>query len=215
MKTAFTSLALALLPVFAAANHNPSPYFAPTPLELIAFEPQGIDRGVVLFFETAVEWQTDSYTIQRSSDGTDWEAIGSLEAGGNHVGPRRYVFVDEAPYAGNNFYRVVSRDFAGETGISDYVDLEYTGAYDPMVYPNPAVPGSDINVRFDGFENQEMQVELIDLNGRRLERRSFGLTEGPNVVTFPAPNVRNGVYLVRVFVDDYPVTSYRLMMAAS
>ena len=196
-----------------ASDTDPSPYFIPSTIELLAFEGRGIDDGVVLYWETSAEWQSDAYIVERSSDGRDWEAIGQLEAAGNHVGPRRYLYVDQTPFAGNNFYRLVERDYLGEGKVSDMIDIVYDGAYDPAVFPNPVRPSQDINVRMFGFENQEMQVELISVDGRRIGRRSFDMTEGENRVSWPAPNVRAGLYFVRVFIDDYPVTTYRLMIA--
>ena len=217
MKTAFTT-ALALLLAASTAmatGTDPihSPYFSPDPIQLDAFEGRGIDEGVILFWETLVEWQADSYTVERSSDGTDWTPIGDLPAGGNNVGARTYLFVDEAPYIGMNHYRLVQRNYLGEVRVSDYLDIQYDGMYDPAVFPNPAPANGMFNVRFFGFENQELQIDVIDVNGRRLDRRSFDLTEGRNVLNMPVPAyLNNGLYFLRLSVDDYPVTTYRVMV---
>ena len=211
LATALTFSAVGATPS-SAVGSDPSPYFAPQPIDLRAFEGRGMDEGVILYWETDTEWQADSYVVERSNDGTDWEVVGSLDAAGNHVGERRYVFVDETPYAGMNFYRLVARDFLGEARVSDYLDIEYNGAYDPAVFPNPVESGRSVNLRFHGFENQELQAELIDMSGRRLLRESFDLTEGPNQLDMYVPRVEEGMYFLRVFVDDYPVTTYRLMV---
>jgi len=173
-----------------------------------------LDEGVVLFWETDVEWQTESFTVERSGDGVNFEAIGALEGGGNTVGARRYVFVDESPFAGLNFYRLVSRDYLGEPHVSSYLDIDYDGMFDPAVFPNPVAAGQQLNVRFYGFENQELQVELIDPSGRRLNRQSFDLVEGENLVSVDTPATAEGLYFVRLFVDDYPVTAYRVLFPA-
>ena len=217
MKTSFTFFLAALLTsagVSAAPEGpgDPSPYFSADPIQLLSFEGRGMDEGVILYWSTSTEWQADSYVVERSNDGTDWEVVGSLEAAGNHIGPRRYVFVDDTPYAGMNFYRLIQRDYLGEATVSDYVDVEYRGDYDAAVFPNPARSGGPLNLRFYGFENQELQAEVIDMDGRRLLRESYDLTEGPNQLDMRLPDVTDGIYFVRLFVDDYPVTTYRLMV---
>lgn len=216
MRTTFTLALLSLLSSAAnpayAAEPSPSPYFATEPVQLLAFEGRGMDEGIVLYWETATEWQSEAYVVERSNDGTDWRPVGTLAAAGNHVGQRRYVFVDDTPYAGMNFYRLVQRDYLGEARVSDYLDVEYHGDYDPAVFPNPARSGQPINLRFWGFENQELQAELIDMDGRRRLRQSYDLTEGPNQLDLELPDVRDGIYFVRVFVDDFPVTTYRLLV---
>ena len=190
-----------------------SPYFTPEPIQLDAFEARGIDEGVILYWDTVVEWEADSYIVERSSDGTDWTPIGELAAGGNNIGQRSYLFVDETPFIGMNHYRLVQRDYYGNARVSDYLDIQYDGMYDPAIFPNPVPANGIVNVRFYGFENQELQIDFIDLNGRRLDRRSFDLTEGPNTLQMPTPpSIRNGMYLVRLSVDDYPVTSYRVLV---
>lgn len=213
MKTAFTLLVALLLAFDTTRATEPSPYFTASPIELLAFEGRGIDNGVMLFWETSVEWQADAFIVERSADGTDWDPIGTLEAGGNNVGARRYVFLDETPFAGMNFYRLVQRDYLGDARVSDYVDIEYFGDYDPVVFPNPVAPGNPLYVNFFGFENQELQVEVIDQMGRRVDRRSFDLTEGQNRVDMPLDGTSRGLYYVRLFVDDYPVTTYRVVVS--
>ncbi len=215
MKTIFTLLAALLLltpATNASVEPHPSPYFTSQPIHLLAFEARGLDEGVILFWETQEEWQADSYTIERSADGATWQSIGQLEAGGNNTSLRRYVFVDRTPYMGANYYRLVATDYTGDSHVSSYLDMEYDGAFDPAIFPNPVRAAGQLNVRLFGFENQEAQLELIDLNGRRYDRQSFNLAEGENLLPMELPHVSNGLYFVRIFVDDYPVTTYRVLI---
>ena len=215
MKKIYTSLCILLSSAAIAAPHNdddPSPYFANTPIDLLAFEGRGIAEGVMLFWETSTEWQADSYVVQRSADGLSWEDAGTLEAGGNSVAQRQYTYVDQTPYAGVNFYRLIQRDYLGEERVTDYIDIDYDGRFDSALFPNPIATEQQINLRFYGFENQELQTELVDMSGRRLGRQTFDLTEGENLLPLENRARRPGMYFVQVYADDYPVTSYRLIV---
>jgi hypothetical protein len=67
------------------------------------------------------------------------------------------------------------------------------------IYPNPA--SVKIFIKIDSREATTIQVELIDLLGKRLIERSMDLTVGQNVKEIGLENITNGIYMVRMTMN--------------
>ena len=64
------------------------------------------DHTITLNWNTQMEMNFSHFTIERSADGANWEAIGTDQAKGNSAVQTDYDFTDEQPLAGTNFYRL-------------------------------------------------------------------------------------------------------------
>ena len=98
---------------------------SPLPVELASFaafaktDDDG-DAYVELTWATTAERYSAYFEVQRSGDGTAWEAIGTVDAAGERVGRRDYGFADRHPLPGVSYYRLgqVDRDGAAAYGSS-------------------------------------------------------------------------------------------------
>lgn len=72
----------------------------------------------------------------------------------------------------------------------------YTGTIHLSSYPNPFTGGGTLYI--DSKENQVVDLEVVDISGRRIATRKVSLIAGKNTVPLQAQSWPRGVYMVRV-----------------
>lgn len=115
-----------------------------------------------------VEWEMDNesgvkrYDVEKSSDGMKFKIAGVQVATGNNNLKNFYLFRDESPSGGNNFYRICTVAENGDTRYSQIIKVSIgKGNAGYVLYPNPVLDGT-IQLQ---FINQPQGVyKLIILN---------------------------------------------------
>jgi hypothetical protein len=67
------------------------------------------------------------------------------------------------------------------------------------VYPNPA--NEYINIAFDVLQKGNAEIQILDLQGRLINKKIMGIGEGVNVMAMDVSGYTPGVYMVRILVD--------------
>jgi hypothetical protein len=116
------------------------------PVELISFSGKKEDGDVYLNWQTASEINSDFYDVLRSSDGEHFESLGRLDAAHNSTKIMSYNFIDPAPKAGVNYYRLTEYDFDGKHQDSKVVAIDIEDKMDVVtqIYPNPTKGSSTL-----------------------------------------------------------------------
>ena len=112
------------------------------PVELTKFEARKDGSNALLTWRTASEINNSHFMIERSEDGERFETIGKVAGAGTSVIERSYVFQDESPSNGINYYRLAQYDFDGAVTRSDIRTVEFGyigGSGSISIYPNPVV----------------------------------------------------------------------------
>ncbi len=112
-------------------------YTQPLPVTLLNFTAAKKATYNVLQWTTTREENAAVFFIERSSNGTAYESIGSVAAKGNTTGENNYAFNDLHPLKQNNFYRLRMADKDGKTNYSPVRLITAGGAADILIYPNP------------------------------------------------------------------------------
>ncbi|KAF5028861.1 hypothetical protein DSECCO2_654630 [anaerobic digester metagenome] len=113
----------------------------PLPVSFIGFYGEKVFDGSELTWITASENNNDYFTVERSLDGIEFEAIGKVDGAGNSNVVRTYKFSDYGPLSGVVYYRIKQTDFDGKFKYSDIVTLDFTTDEEPLIvelFPNPA-----------------------------------------------------------------------------
>ncbi|MBS1661169.1 MAG: T9SS type A sorting domain-containing protein [Bacteroidetes bacterium] len=159
----------------------------PLPVTLAKFTARKSGVEAVLQWQTASEQNSRDFTIERSSDGKSFSAIGVVAAAGNSSNLVDYSFTDNTPLDGSNYYRLKQRD----------LDEKFT--YSPMRLVNFGATGKlfwhatgkhTVEVTLQQGNNENYSVS--DVNGRVLTQGQ--LSYGKTTVS----NLPAGVYFVRV-----------------
>ncbi len=146
------------------------------PTELVDFQAKRDGQKARLDWRTASESSNQGWEIERSPDGVSFEKMGFVAGQGTTADRHDYLFFDEKPLAGVNFYRLRQLDFDGKATLSPIVSVEMGGGRaEIFVFPNP-VSGGDLSVRFSQISTDEpVRLRLFDVGGRLvLEKEATG-----------------------------------------
>lgn len=137
----------------------------PLPVTLLSFTATKSQHAALLHWETTVEINSDRFDIEHSTNGKEWDLIGSLKSRGSGTTKVAYTFIHEMPEAGANFYRLKMVDHDGSSSYSTVRTLYFDGSNVTILYPNPA---SD----FVYIGNKDLSairsISLVALDGRQL-----------------------------------------------
>lgn len=97
------------------------------PIELIAFDAVCKSDEVLLRWSTATETNNDHFTIERSGDGVQWEAIGAVPGAGNSQQAMQYSFTDPEVQTDTRYYRLMQVDYDGAHNYSPTVAVNGCG----------------------------------------------------------------------------------------
>ncbi|WP_299820670.1 T9SS type A sorting domain-containing protein [uncultured Pontibacter sp.] len=176
-----------------------SPTITPLPVELISFTALTEDGSVVLAWATASEENNAHFEVERSTDGTTFESIGTVKGMGNSNQKVEYNYRDINPLPGTAYYRLKQVDLNGDFEYSKLVAVYYDGPKargKTYIYPNPFK--SEINIRLHSAVATEATVQLLDLQGRVVQTETVQLQQGLNELVLPVKPLKNGVYFLRL-----------------
>lgn len=167
----------------------------PICLDLFPVEFENVEAKAVGSYDVLVSWTTatetnnDRFEIERSSDGTNWETVGTVYGAGTSEQENHYRFNDLNPMSGNIYYRIKQIDFDETFSYSKQVVTFIELAEGALVIaPNPVERNQPIQLL--NAERIEM-IEVIDQYGSRVK-----IVENPNrsITT----NFGTGVFNLRI-----------------
>ncbi len=107
------------------------------PVEMVNFTAENSLNRAILQWKTASETNSNKFEIERSPDGISFQKIGETKAAGNSYKPLSYVFVDDNPLSGVNYYRLNEIDFNGKTSETPIISVKFVGKTPQLAFPNP------------------------------------------------------------------------------
>jgi hypothetical protein len=139
----------------------------PLPIELLEFDLQGTDAGVLVTWATATEINNDFFTLERSRVPVEFEPIAQVKGAGNRIGRTEYRFTDAGPPGGLVYYRIKQTDFDGSFTYSPVKSIVIAGelTLTLVVHPNPTT-GREVRFRISGGGESRMAVDFKDQLGR-------------------------------------------------
>ncbi len=163
------------------------------PMDILELHAKPIKGTVELNWATVSETNTSHFILERSVDGISFDRIGSLPSAGTSVSLIDYNFVDETPYTGNNYYRLIQVDLDGTEKPSNVVHVLFkTGA--PIVVPNPMLDNA--SVYFDELPEDGMTLRIMDAGGRIVMSVPMGPANGSGRFDFSLAGFDAGAYFL-------------------
>lgn len=151
-----------------------------------------------LHWLTSSEVNSDFFGIEKSMDGIVFTEIGMVPAQGFSSSPHNYLFYDESPLPGTQYYRLRMVDFDGTFEYSNITAINIDGSqfHNIVVYPNPA----DIffNVEIIAATDTEIMCRLYDMSGRTVSQSTQTITTGKNIFQLDATLLTKSMYLLAI-----------------
>lgn len=124
------------------------------------------------------------YAIERSSDGTNFKEIGTVNGNVNEINN----FTDHLPANGNNYYRLRQ---TSATGAAVYSAVRLVSFNNVNITPNPAKEKITITV---SGNNKPLTVQLVNATGKHLATYNMN-SETLNAVL---PHIAPGMYYIQI-----------------
>ena len=169
------------------------------PVELTSFNASAKTNGALITWSTASELNNSHFIIEKSTDGTAFQVLTSIDGKGTTNETSNYQFTD-VNFTQSAYYRLTQVDLNGTKKVYDDL-VKYVkalGANEKIaVYPNPTTDRVNLNLSAKGTA-----VKLIDVNGKTLQTK----TSNGEVLTFDVRHLSKGVYLLQYTEQNQLVT---------
>jgi hypothetical protein len=179
------------------ASQNPLPVmFA----DVKAFQK---NEGIQVEWTNLTEKDIVHYTIERSTDGTNFNAIGEQQPRGNRNDKEGYLLFDATPATGSNFYRIRVTELSGKVVYSKVlrVDLGLTPQAFTL-YPNP-VKGTQLTVGLNSKAGH-YTIKVLNTSGQQVFMKRLVHQGGSITQNIELPSsIKPGVYNISVIGDHF------------
>jgi len=177
----------------------------PLAVSLLDFDAKVTPQSKVkLNWKTATEDENMAgYGVERSRNGSDWEAIGFVAATHKADG-NVYDVMDNAPYMGTSRYRL--RIGQNSSGAAKYSDIRTVTINDKnasvLLAPNPASDKAILTIT-NAQRNKTVDIRVLNTLGVVLLAQKQGLAIGANPIELPLPaSWPSGTYMVQVISEE-------------
>lgn len=163
------------------------------------FEVKTGDQGVTVRWTTLQEEDNRLFEILRAGEEGVFSKIGEVAAAGFSRQAQSYSYLDNRPLPGVNYYKVRQVDIDGQSTQTESREARFTpesGISWSGVFPNPA--DAQVNVMFTLSEQANYSLELLDIHGRLISRRTGHSEAGIASETLEVDTYPAGLYLLRL-----------------
>ncbi|HOY08024.1 MAG TPA: T9SS type A sorting domain-containing protein [Saprospiraceae bacterium] len=166
---------------------------APLPVELTYFRGAEDHEKVQLRWATAQEEDVDDFLLEHSADGQQWSALAEIAAIGNSTHLQEYGLLDEQPFSGKNYYRLLARSFDGQVDVAPVIEIDVAGQQTGLsVWPNPVRYMLHYSVLES--KNTSFEFRVFDATGRLLAQQS-----SDDAGTFTVSDFPEGLYFLEMY----------------
>lgn len=154
-----------------------------------------MNKGKIdITWETAVEYNSDYFTIEKSRDGINFQPVSFVNASGTSNIPVRYTEADFSPLPEISYYRLKETKLSGKVNYSEVVPVNYTFSADgTTLYPNGVATSAIVAPA----ENEQVLVVLKDLTGAEFYSKVSVLSANDKITAIdPENKLSPGTYLV-------------------
>lgn len=184
---------------------------SPLAVNLSSFTTHCEENTVRIRWTTASEQNSDYFTLERSRDGYNWDAIATIDGAGTTNSTTNYEVIDNA--ATEVYYRLIQTDFDGTSELFGPVMSNCTSSANELkIYPNPT--NGVFTVALIASESiGDATIRIQDVSGKIVADRTVSVLSGTNNVSFEEKHLARGTYIVSVQVKDKNIyTPVRLVI---
>lgn len=190
--------------------------YIPLPIELASFDAQLTESNTVaIAWSTFTEINNDYFTIERSSNGIDFEAIKTIQGAGNSNSPLNYSFTDNKPEVGINYYRLKQTDFDGKFETFNIVPINLEPSIVETINivsigPNPFK--YRFNLEYKSPTNEMVEIFLTNMQGQIISKEKLMPDIGYNRYNFTqADDILKGTYFLFIVQNDKKTNAIKVI----
>ncbi len=183
-----------------AANCCTTPFNSggPLPIFLTDFKVSLNQQGkAVLNWASALEIDSKSYTIEKSTNGVNFNEAGQVAASGTTRSTSNYSFTDKNAIAGRTYYRLKMLDIDGKFEYSKVVSVNGKVGNVVTVGPNPFIT----SIQLYGIASTELSAKNVQVLNAVGQQVAYKVT-GANTITLDAA-APAGVYIIKLKTQQF------------
>ena len=166
------------------------------PVSMETFTANKKGQQVEINWATSSEVNASHYEVQKSTNGTDFYAIESINAKGNTQSMSNYKSMDLNPKLGTNYYRIRQIDYDGMAALTNVVTVDFDEETPVTAYPNPIA--EDMVIKGETLSTAE-KINVLDNMGRLIHSQDVPTNDGvlrlqPELLNIDSP----GIYFVEI-----------------
>lgn len=176
------------------------------PIELISYTGEVQAQGNYLKWQTATEIDNDYFTLERSTDGINFELIDNQSGSGTTSTPQSYDYLDRDAPNGISYYRLWQTDYDGTTAYVGIVTLVRGESSLAITSLQPIPVLENLEIVFTSIIESQVELTVYDALGRHMGTESLGATTGINSHTINVSDYAAGMYFLNITQGEYIVT---------
>ncbi len=160
-----------------------SALIVPLPLDLLSFEAKKSGKNsAAITWTTAIEKSLNYFEVERSAEGSVFEAITGRVTAKEEASEASYTIMDTNPLKGMNYYRLKIVYIDGSHKNSQTRTVDFSNLNNYVLAPNPATDHLSITGSFI-----DATVEIVSTTGQRISRQNItGSSAYVNLATLAA-----------------------------
>jgi hypothetical protein len=164
----------------------------PLPIVLTFFKVECKDNKNHIQFQTATEINNDYFTIEKSIDFVNWEAIETIEGKGNSNELNSYSTWDYSTKNSDEYFRLKQTDFDGKFTYSAVVLSKkcHNFGNEISIYPNPC--DGNFYIDYQADNSLIKRIQIYNMLGETV----YYSTIFKNYISLP--EVPKGIYLITI-----------------
>ncbi len=176
-------------------------------LDLIDFSGEAINTGNLLSWTTANEVDHDFFTLHRSTDGSNFIQIATVDGKGIDLETTTYEWMDKEAPAGISYYRLDMTDTDGNTVSSTVISI-VRGESNVTIINVLPIPASEfLHLDFVSPIQTQATINIYDYAGKLVHTKQVDeINNGLNSVDIDVQAFSTGVYLLTLQIGDEWVT---------
>ncbi len=142
------------------------------PVTLVKFTAQQSGNTSLVQWQVANEINNAYFSVERSTDGTNFKAIGQVAGRGTVSSQQSYQFTDDNPAKGLNYYRLKQVDIDGNFTYSNIVPVNFENTNGVFkIFPNPAADIVRLTLPVSATTSF---INVFDLSGKKVLAKQIG-----------------------------------------
>ena len=171
----------------------------PMPVELTLLNSKCLSNGIEINWQTASEYNSAYFDVEKSRDGTSWSLINTIPAAGNSTSSINYSVLDNEKSENELvYYRLNQFDQDGKSKVYGPISASCEGSsdFDVSVFPNPS--NGLVFIKVFNSIPQTIEINLIGTDGKNISSFEKTIESGINILPMSYSSLKTGMYIVKI-----------------
>ncbi|MGG9970576.1 beta strand repeat-containing protein [Ferruginibacter sp. SUN002] len=169
-----------------------------TPVTITNLNATQKNTAMQVDWKVPVENGVKQYEVERSSNGINFTKVGIVPATTNNGGSAVYSFMDVAPVAGTNYYRIKTIDISGAVRFTYIVKVNYGQSAPSITLNSTFINDGRFSLSLTNQERGRYNIRVLNTVGQEVLKTSFEHPGGNSTQTINLPGSVKGIYHLEV-----------------